>query len=184
MSCNCCIRLIRNELEQIGVGVDNIQLGEITIRYDKRKVRAEKIHQILEDNGFEIIKDREEQLVEKIKKAVIDLVHYSTFNSMVRNSDFLVEKFNMSYQRLSSLFSKHEKMTLEKYIILHKIEKVKALLQADELSLSEIAYMMAYSSVQYLSTQFKNITGVSVTEYKKNPAKYRKPFESLTDNSG
>jgi AraC-like DNA-binding protein len=184
MTCNCCIRLIKNELEQADVIVENIQLGEISISYDAEVVSIAKVNEILEENGFEIIRDREEQIVENIKKAVIDLVHHSTFNSMVRNSDFLVEKFNMSYQRLSSLFSKHENITLEKYIILHKIEKVKELLQAEELSLSEIAYMMAYSSVQYLSTQFKTVTGVSVTEFKKDPARYRKPLEFLTNTTG
>jgi AraC-like DNA-binding protein len=183
MACNCCIRLIKNELEQAGVAVDNINLGEVTISYNEGAISIAKIHEILEENGFEIIRDKEEQIVESIKKAVIDLVHHSTFNSMVRNSDFLVEKFNMSYQRLSTLFSKHEHMTLEKYIILHKIEKVKELLQANELSLSEIAYMMAYSSVQYLSTQFKTVTGVSVTEFKKDPARYRKPLEFLTNDT-
>jgi AraC-like DNA-binding protein len=181
MSCNCCIRLIKQELKNINVDVKDIQLGEITISYDEGKVEYSDIHHLLEENGFEIIRDREKQIVEQIKKAVMDLVHHSTFNSMVRNSDFLVEKFNMSYQHLSTLFSKHEKITLEKYIILHKIEKVKELIQAEDITLSEIAYMMAYSSVQYLSTQFKSVAGVSVSEFKKNPAKYRRPLELLTD---
>lgn len=181
MSCSCCIRLIKQELSNINVEVKHVQLGEITIGYDKRKINFSDIQDLLEENGFEIIHDKEEQVVEQIKKAIMDLVHHSTFNSMVRNSDFLVQKFNMSYQHLSTLFSKHEKITLEKYIILHKIEKVKELIQAEDLTLSEIAYMMAYSSVQYLSTQFKSVTGVSVSEFKKNPAKYRKPLESLTD---
>jgi AraC-like DNA-binding protein len=93
---------------------------------------------------------------------------------MVRNSDFIVGKFNLSYQHLSTVFSHHEGITLEKYIILQRIEKVKELIQLEELTLSEIAYMMGYSSVQYLSTQFKNITGYSVTEYKALPEKERK----------
>ena len=180
MSCSCCIRLIKQELSNINVEAKHIQLGEITISYDKGELDFSDIQELLEENGFEIIQDKEEQVVEQIKKAIMDLVHHSTFNSMVRNSDFLVEKFNMSYQHLSTLFSKHEKITLEKYIILHKIEKVKELIQSEDLTLSEIAYMMAYSSVQYLSTQFKSVTGVSVSEFKKDPAKYRKPLESLS----
>jgi AraC-like DNA-binding protein len=99
---------------------------------------------------------------------------------MVRNSDYLVEKFGLSYQYISSVFSKNEGVTLEKFIIRHKIEKAKELILYDELSLSEIAYMMGYSSVQYLSTQFRNVTGVSVSEFKKNPDAYRVAIEDIT----
>ena len=99
---------------------------------------------------------------------------------MVRNSDYLVERFAVSYQYLSGLFSKHQGITLEKYIILHKIEKVKELVMEDELTLSEIAFMMGYSSSQYLSTQFKSIAGVSITAFKKDPVKYRKALEVLS----
>ncbi len=98
---------------------------------------------------------------------MIDLVHHSTYNSRIRNSDYLVERFNLSYQYLTSVFSKHENITLEKYIILLKVEKVKELLDQGEFTLSEIAFMMGYSSVQYLSSQFKNVVGISVSDYKK-----------------
>ncbi len=118
-------------------------------------------------------------LVEQIKQAVIELVHHSTYNAMVRNSDYLVERFGMSYPYISSLFSKHESTTLEKFTILQKIEKVKELIEYADLTLSEIAYMMGYSSVQYLSTQFKTITGISVTDYKANPAIERKSLDAL-----
>jgi AraC-like DNA-binding protein len=100
---------------------------------------------------------------------------------MVRNSDFLVEKFNLSYQYISTLFSKQQSITLKKYIILQKIEKVKELIQYGEHTLSEIAYMMGYSNVQYLSTQFKNVTGISVSEFKKDPWKYRNAMNELGD---
>lgn len=105
-------------------------------------------------------------LVEQIKKAVIDLVYNTTFNAMVRNSDYLVERFNKSYPYLSTLFLKHENTSLEKITIQCKIEKAKELIKYDEFTLSEIAFMMGYSSAQYLSTQFKAVTGISVTEYK------------------
>ena len=88
---------------------------------------------------------------------------------MVRNSDYLVERFSMSYTYISTLFSKHENTTLEKFTITLKIQKVKDLIRSGELTLSEIAYMMGYSSVQYLSTQFKSVTGISVTDFKANP---------------
>ena len=98
---------------------------------------------------------------------------------MVKNSDYLVGKFNISYPSISAIFSKREKITLEKFIILQKIEKVKELIEYGELTLSEIAYMMGYSSVQYLSTQFKTITGISVTDYKSDPTITRKSLESI-----
>ena len=134
---------------------------------------------MLEGYGFEILRDKEKMLVEQIKQAVIELVHHSTYNAMVRNSDYLVERFGMSYPYISSLFSKHEGTTLEKFTILHKIEKVRELIEYGELTLSEIAYMMGYSSVQYLSTQFKSITGISVTEYRVTPANSRSGIDKL-----
>lgn len=181
MSCHCCIKLVARMLEEKGIKVHDIQLGEARVSFDDTEISREDINELLENEGFELVIDREKQIIEQIKSAVIDLVHHSTFNAMVRNSDFLIEKFNLSYQYISSIFSKHENLTLEKFIILQKIEKVKELIQYGELTLSEIAYMMGYSSVQYLSTQFKNITGVSVSEFKKNPAKYRKPIDKVKD---
>jgi len=174
MVCNCCIRIVRMDLEAIGVNVLEVKLGQVTIKYDPIKIPFEFIVKSINNSGFEIVEDREKILVEQLKTSIIDLVRNSTYNAMVRNSDYLVEKFGLSYPHLSSLFSKHERTTIEKYIIFQKITKVKELIDYGELTLSEIAYMMGYSSVQYLSTQFKNITGVSVTEFKKDQEVYRK----------
>ncbi|MCX6280553.1 MAG: helix-turn-helix domain-containing protein [Bacteroidetes bacterium] len=180
MVCNCCIRLLRKELDIDGITIQNIKLGTIELSYDPGKVSIKMIHGMLEGYGFEIITDKEKILVEQIRQAMIELIHNSTYNAMVRNSDYLVERFEMSYPYISSLFSKHENITLEKFTILHKIEKVKELIQYGELTLSEIAYMMGYSSVQYLSTQFKSVTGISVTDYKADPNIDRRPLENLT----
>lgn len=179
MVCNCCIRLLHKELNIEGIAIHDIKLGVINLSYDPGKIALKTINHMLEEYGFEIVTDKEKILVEQIKQALIELIHNSTYNAMVRNSDYLVERFNMSYPYISSLFSKHEHTTLEKFTILHKIEKVKELINYGELTLSEIAYMMGYSSVQYLSTQFKTITGVSVTDYKANPAIERKGLEEL-----
>lgn len=167
MTCHCCLKLIRRILADAGVEVADIRLGEVIIRFDPEIISLEQITALLEAEGFEMVHNKEKQLVEQIKSAVVELVHYSTYNAMIRNSDFLVEKFNLSYQHISSIFSKHESTTLEKYIIRQKIDKVKELVQYGDLTLSEIAFMMGYSSVQYLSTQFKTITGISVSDYKK-----------------
>ena len=183
MICNCCIHLLRKELTLDGVEIHEVKLGSITLTQDPKKIPWKKIESIVESLGFEIIRNKEKMLMEEIKMAVIELVHHSTYNAMVRNSDYLVERFGMSYPYISSLFSKHENTTLEKYIILLKIEKVKELIEYGELTLSEIAYMMGYSSVQYLSTQFKSITGVSVTDYKANPFQERKGIGGIRPSS-
>ena len=179
MVCNCCIHLLMKELAIDGITVHDIRLGSLEFSYDPKKVSLKIIHGILEQYGFEIIIDKEKILVEQIRQAMIELIHNSTYNAMVRNSDYLVERFGMSYPYISSLFSKHEKITLEKFTILHKIEKVKELIGYGELTLSEIAYVMGYSSVQYLSTQFKSVTGVSVTDYKVNPVAERISIEKV-----
>ena len=181
MSCHCCLKLVRRLFEEHDIAVDDIGLGEATVTFDEEIFDLDTISRLLEKEDFELLVDKDKQLIEQIKSAVIDLVHHSTFNAMVRNSDYLVEKFNLSYQYISSIFSKEEGITLEKYIIHQKIEKAKELIQYGELTLSEIAFMMGYSSVQYLSTQFKSVTGVSVSEFKKEPGKYRQVLSDITD---
>ncbi|MFZ4520823.1 MAG: helix-turn-helix domain-containing protein [Bacteroidales bacterium] len=179
MTCSCCVHLLRKELSVDGIDIQDIKLGMLVLSIDPKKITWKKIETMLALYGFEIIVDKEHILVEQIKQAVIDLVHNSTYNAMVRNSDYLVERFGMSYPYISSLFSKHENTTLEKFTIQNKIEKVKELIEYGELTLSEIAYMMGYSSVQYLSTQFKTITGISVTEYRVTPSNSRRGLDTL-----
>ena len=182
MTSSCCIHLLHKEFTMDGIEVHDIKLGILILSVDQKKMTWKKVEAILESYGFEIIRDKEKMLVEQIKQAVIDLVHNSTYNAMVRNSDYLVERFGMSYPYISTLFSKHENTTLEKFTILHKIEKVKELIEYAELTLSEIAYIMGYSSVQYLSTQFKSVTGFSVTEYKVTPENSRSGLDKLVRN--
>ncbi len=180
MVCKCCIRIIKQELEQHGIHVYRIVLGEIDIKFDDTKITDSQIEKIITDNGFEMVTNKDKILVEQIKTAVIELVHFANnMNSIIRNSDYLVEKLGYSYQHLSAIFSKYESKTLEKFIILHKIEKVKEMIEYGDLTLSEIAFTMGYSSVQYLSTQFKNITGISVTDYKKTPDVKRKSIAEI-----
>lgn len=180
MVCSCCIRVLKEDFEKAGVLVQKIRLGEVVICYNPETINFNAIEKIINGNGFELITDKEKQMVEQIKLAVIELIHYyNNANSLIRNSDYLIEKLGYTYQYLSSIFSKHENVTLEKYIILQKIEKVKELLDFENYTLSEISFMMGYSSVQYLSNQFRLITGVSVTDYKKNKNIERKPLNDL-----
>jgi AraC family transcriptional regulator len=182
MVCTCCILLVKKELNLDGIVIHEIKLGKISLSFQPSVISWKKIEKILNELGFEIITGKEKILVHQIKQAVIELVHHTTYNAMVRNSDYLVERFDLSYPYISALYSRHENTTLEKFIILNKIEKVKELIEYGELTLSEIAYMMGYSSVQYLSTQFKTITGISVTEYKNNPSVSRTPLELIDKN--
>ncbi len=180
MLCNCCTNLIRDELTKNDVEVEDIELGKATISFDKTVISLDDINILLENLGFGIIVSRDLKIVESIKRTVFDLIHnMNNVDSVVRKSEYLVEMLGYSYQYLSKLFSKYEKITLERYIILNKIERIKELILQDEYTFSEIAYMMDYSSVQYLSSQFKKETGYSVTEYKKLGLNLKKPLEKL-----
>lgn len=180
MVCHCCLKLICYELKNINVDVISIQLGRIEIKYNESETDLNNIEKVLNDNGFKIITDRELKLLEQIKIAVIELIHYyNNSNSILRNSDYLVEKLGISYAQMAKIFSKYEQTTLEKFIIAHKIEKVKQLIEEGELTLSEIAFMMGYSSTQYLSTQFKTIVGCTFSEFKSNPNQYKKDLHGI-----
>lgn len=167
MVCNSCIKTIRKILDEFSVEIKKIIPGEVTIVLNDIGISENAIENEFKQNGFDILKNKDDILVEQIKIAIIELVHKSdNMNSIIRNSDYLVEKLGYSYQYLSIIFSKKENKTLEKFIIMHKIEKVKELITYNELSLSEIAFIMGYSSIQYLSNQFKKTTGISISDYK------------------
>lgn len=178
--CHCCIRVLRGEFEAAGISVDEISPGKATISFDAQELTNDDIRKILVDLGMDLIETRESQLVEQIKLAVIELIHYmNNVDSVVRKSEYLVEKTGLSYPYLSRIFSSHEHITLEKFIILNKIERIKELIDQEELTLSEIAFMMDYSSVQYLSNQFKQTTEMTVSEYKESDRSSKKPIDKL-----
>lgn len=179
MISKCCIRMLQHDLESHQIRVNDIRLGYAEISYNPNSVNQETIKEILKLSGLSLISSRDEKTIEDIKTAVIELVHQmNNVNSIAKKSEYIVEKLGFNYRYLSKLFSEHEDITLEKYIILHKIERIKNLIDEDEYTLSEIAYMMDYSSVQYLSNQFKKETGYSVSDYKLLEDKDKK---SLTD---
>ncbi|MFN8255642.1 MAG: AraC family transcriptional regulator [Bacteroidales bacterium] len=168
------------EFEKAGIEVLSFRPGVFNIKYNPEKIAHKEIEAILSELGMELIKSRDTKIVEQIKTAVIELIHHSNnVDSLLRKSDYLVEKLALSYQQLSKLFSKHEPITLEKYIILNKIERIKELIDSNEYTLSEIAYMMDYSSVQYLSNQFKKETGMSVSDYKKSDQSIKRTLDNL-----
>jgi len=180
MVCQCCLRVIREEFEKAGVEVNQINLGKASISYDPAAVSMEDVRAILLKMGTDLIDTRENRLVEEIKRTVVELIHHmNNVDSIVRKSDYLVEKMGLSYSYLSRIFSSHEHITLEKFVILNKIERIKELIDQEELTLSEIAFMMDYSSVQYLSNQFKHMTGMTVSEYKESDRSSKRSIDQL-----
>ncbi|OFY09232.1 MAG: hypothetical protein A2W93_15585 [Bacteroidetes bacterium GWF2_43_63] len=164
---HCCEMLLKFWLESEKIPFKSISGNLLILKQSVWMKNTERITDFLTSNGLYVIMKPQERIAEAIMREVHHLVFESGYaSSMVNNSDYLVEKLGMSYQRLSTLFKKEKQITLEKYIIAQKIERVKQIIVQDELTLSEIAYMMGYSSVQYLSTQFKAVTGVSVSDYR------------------
>jgi AraC-like DNA-binding protein len=179
MVCNCCVILLKERLENSGITISEVKLGELTIQNPDAE-SDETVREVVNSIGLEIIKDKNQLLVEKIKLTVIELIHHlNNVNSIIRKSDYLVDKLGISYQVLSKTFSQHEPITLERYIILQKMEKIKELIDTGEYTLSEIAYLMDYSSVQHLSSQFRSITGLTPTEYRHSDRSLRKSIDNL-----
>jgi len=181
MVCNRCIKVVREELEKLDYTIKKIELGEVVLTSDKKKFQLDKIKKSLEENGFELIDSRNANIIERVKILIIKLIHHnSTENqSDINLHDEIINEAGLSYQYVSSLFSSMEGITIEKFIIHQKIEKVKELIVYDELILSEIAYRLGYSSVQHLSNQFKRITGLSPSYFKKLKSKKRKPLDRI-----
>ena len=179
-----CIKVLKLELERTqSIKINHIQLGSADIEITDTSFTLKQLDLLLEENGFERIVDKDFQLTEQIKVAVLEMIYYgNNLNTIIRNSDYLSDKLGHSYAYLSKIFSEKAGTTLEKYIILVRIERVKELIGYGELTLSEIAYMMGYSSVQYLSNQFKQITSYSVSEYKQLPIKPRKALDRLLED--
>lgn len=179
MVCNRCIMVVQNELEKLGLATKDIKLGEVN--FQRELIPSERIAlgQALEPLGFEIIDDKKGRIIEKIKNIIIDLVHHQDNDVKSNLSDILSEALQQDYNYLSNLFSEVEGTTIEKYFIAQKIEKVKELLVYDELSLSEIALRLNYSSVAYLSNQFKKVTGLTPSHFKQIRADKRTPIDKV-----
>jgi AraC family transcriptional regulator len=184
MVCNRCIMVVKQELERHGLHPEKVSLGEVSIREEAlTDDQQNKLDAALVNLGFERIDDRKARLIESIKNRVIQVIHHSDkVNLKVNWSSLLSEEMHYEYNYLSNLFSGVEGITLEQYIIKQKIEKVKELLFYDELSLSEIADKLGYSSVAHLSGQFKKITGFTPSEMKKSRDidHNRKPLDSVS----
>ncbi|QGY46090.1 helix-turn-helix domain-containing protein [Maribellus comscasis] len=179
MVCIRCQMVVKAELEKIGLPYTDVKIGEADII---GSVEAEQLKQLgtaLKKSGLLLMDDKKSILVEKIKSAIIELVHYTEEQIKVNLSDYLSEKLNYDYTYLANLFSEVKGITIEKFYLTHKIEKVKELIVYDELNLTEIAYKMHYSSVAHLSNQFKKITGLTPSHFKKLKNKRRDTLEEV-----
>ncbi|WP_142713853.1 helix-turn-helix domain-containing protein [Fodinibius sediminis] len=181
MVCPRCIMVVRDTLSEMGFMIEEISLGKAVVRADD-SVSMEQVDEKLKEYGFELIRGRHQQLVEQIKTLLIryvkDLEHSEETPKL---SDYLSANLHQNYSSLSSAFSEREETTIEKYLIFLKIERVKELLSYGEMTLSEIAYQLNYSSVAYLSNQFKQTTGMSVTDYKKASDSFRKSLDDVDE---
>jgi len=178
MVCDRCVKVVKDELEKLGLTVNKITLGEAEVE-NPDHIDKTVIAHTLEASGFELLEDKNIRLVERIKTFIIQLIHHSSKEIQTNFSVLIAKELGKDYHYLSTLFSGIENITIEKFIILQKIEKVKELLIYDELSLSEIAYTLGYSSVSHLSSQFKQVTGFTPSQFKKLKSKTRNPLDKV-----
>lgn len=179
MVCNRCIMVVQNELAKLGLAAKDVKLGKVTLEKEPNAEEKADLEKAFAPLGFEIIDDKKSRLIENIKTIIIGLVHHQDSESKTNLSEVLGSQLHHDYSYLSNLFSEVEGKTIEKYFIAQRIEKVKELLVYDELSLSEIAHRLNYSSVAYLSNQFKKVTGLSPSHFKKIKEDKRKPLDEL-----
>ncbi len=166
MVCIRCKMLVKSELAKLGLHFATVELGEAEVMEEITNEQLIQLGNALKKDGLELMDDKKSILVEKIKTIIIELVHDKDEQIKVNLSDYLSEKLNHNYTYLANLFSEVKGTTIEKFYLAHKIEKVKELLVYDDLTLSEIAYKMHYSSVAHLSTQFKKRTGLTPSHFK------------------
>lgn len=181
MVCNRCIKVVTDELTKLKVGIKNIALGEVETIQPLSKLPIKAIKETLNRNGFELIEDKKVKIIERIKSYIIKTIYgkESLLTEKVKFSIMLEKELGLEYHYLSNLFSSHESITIEQYVILQKIERAKELLKYGELTLSEIAYKLGYSSVQHLSNQFRKITGFSASQFKNLTSNMRKPLDNV-----
>ena len=179
MVCSRCKMVVKTVFENIGINPVSVELGEVELENNIQEEQKLELLKSLRSIGFDLIDDKKSKIIDKIKTLIIDLVQNKNNDLKTNLSDFLSQELHQDYNTLSNLFSEVENTTIEKYFINQKIEKVKELIIYDELSLSEIAYSLNYSSVSHLSNQFKKVTGFSPTYFKNLKSIKRKQIEDI-----
>lgn len=180
MVCDRCVRVVKEELEAAGFTVPDVRLGQADIMEETSGANENLIAEVLKRNGFALLHAKQDRLVEQIKSCVIEHIRGGNVETASqRQSDYLAEKLGMSFAYLSRVFSANETVTLEKYIIMQKIEYAKELVDYGEASLNEIADTLGYKSVSHLSAQFKSHAGITISEYRKAKGKLRRPLDAV-----
>ncbi len=174
-----CKMLVKEELQKLGIKCISVELGAAEVRGNITQEQLELFRENLKRSGLELLDDKKNILVEKIKNVIVEMIHQGDDTLKVNDSDYISEKLNYDYTYLSNTFSEVKGITIQQFIIMHKIEKVKELLLYDELTLTEIAYQLHYSSVAHLSNQFKKITGLTPTYFKELKQKRKRSLEDL-----
>lgn len=174
-----CKMLVKEELKKLGLNFVSVDLGMVEIQGDLTEKQREKFRDQLKRSGLELLDNKKQILVEKIKSVIVEMVHYRDELPEVNDSDYISEKLDYDYTYLSNTFTEVKGITIQQYIIQHKIERVKELLLYDELTLTEIAWKLHYSSVAHLSNQFKKVTGLTPTYFKELKHKRDQNLENL-----
>ena len=174
-----CKMLVKAELEKLGIRFKTVELGEVELEAEITADQWKALDLNLKKSGIELMENKKSILIEKIKGVIIELVHYSEEPLTIKFSEFLSQKLNHDYTYLANLFSETLGITIEHFLIVHKIERVKELLIYDELNITEIAWKMHYSSVAHLSNQFRKMTGLTPSYFKKLKDKKRNSLEDI-----
>lgn len=174
-----CKMLVKDELKKLGIDCVSVDLGVVEIQGNITDEQLEEFGKNLKKSGLELLDDKKNILVEKIKSVIVEMIHYEDEVPIVNNSDYISKKLGYDYNYLSNIFSEVKGVTIQQYIIMHKIERVKELLLYDELSLTQIAHKLNYSSVAHLSNQFKKVTGLTASYFKEMKEKREKNLEDL-----
>jgi len=170
---------VKEDLKKLGLHFIVVDLGEVEIMESLTESQRDEVKKVLHSSGFELMDDKRAILIEKIKHAVIELVHNATEGIKTNFSDYVSAKLGHDYTYLANLFSEVQGTTIEQFMISHKVERIKELIIYGELNISEIAWKMNYSSVAHLSNQFKKVTGLSPSHFKQLKEKRRKPLEEI-----
>jgi len=171
--------VVKGELDKLGLSYGVVGLGDVEIVENITSEQREQLKTGLSKSGLELMDDKKAMLIEKVKNVIVEMVHYADELPKTKNSDYISKKLNHDYTYLANLFSEATGTTIEHFIIAHKIEKVKELIIYDELNLTEIAWKLHYSSVAHLSNQFKKITGLTPSYFKKLKHKRRVALENM-----
>jgi AraC-like DNA-binding protein len=174
-----CKMIVKEELKKLGLQFVVVELGMVEIMENITQEQHDQLKENLLKSGLELLDDRRAILIEKIKNVIIEMIHYADELPKINYSDYISQKLHHDYTYLSNIFSEVKGITIQHFIIIHKIEKAKELLLYDELNLTEISYRLHYSSVAHLSNQFKKVTGLSPSFYKQLKQRRKDNLENL-----